>query len=302
MLAIRRKVTLFFALLALAAAPAKAQDRQHELFKKLHLVTSPVTLGDGVATLKPGPAFAYLSPADAEVFLTQLWRNEQGSGRQSLGVLLPLDADALGSDAWAIVLDYKADGYVSDADAKTIDYDKLLQQMQQDTGQSSKRREQNGLGAVAPLGWAKRPCYDPATHKLYWAKRLRFGGDDQETLNYFIRALGRSGVLQLNVVAPMGRLSIVDRRLPELLATVAFNPGYTYGEFDPKLDRTAGYTIAGLIAGGVLAKAGFFKAFWLGILALKKFGIVGVVALFGAISTFFKRLFGRRAPGPTDNS
>jgi len=46
---------------------------------------------------------------------------------------------------------------------------------------------------------------------------------------------------------------------------VSFNPGDTYGEFDPKIDSTAGYTIAGLIAGGVLAKAGFFKALWLGI-------------------------------------
>jgi uncharacterized membrane-anchored protein len=292
---IRRKLILFLGLLALLAGPAAAQDRQHELFKKLHLVTTPVTLGGGVATLKPGPDFAYLNPADAEVFLTQIWQNERGSGSESLGVLVPRDVDVLSDDGWAIIIDYSSDGYVSDADAKTIDYDKLLKEMQNDTVESSKEREKDGLDSVELLGWAKRPTYDPASHKLYWAQRLRFGGNDGETLNYYIRALGRKGVLQLNVVASMGQLAMVDRRLPEILPMVSFNPGYTYAEFDPKVDSTAGYTIAGLIAGGVLAKAGFFKALWLGILALKKFIVVGVLAAVGAISTFFKKLFRRRS-------
>jgi len=72
---IQCKFSLFIGLLALVltASPAAAQDRAHDLFKELHLATTPVTLGDGVATQKPGPDFAYLSPADAEVFLTQIW-------------------------------------------------------------------------------------------------------------------------------------------------------------------------------------------------------------------------------------
>jgi uncharacterized membrane-anchored protein len=50
----------------------------------------------------------------------------------------------------------------------------------------------------------------------------------------------------------------------------------------------ATYGLAALIAGGVLAKAGFFKLLIAGALAAKKFVIIGVVALI----SFIKKLFG----------
>jgi uncharacterized membrane-anchored protein len=277
-------------LLALIVAPARAQQ-ERELFKKLHMQAGAVTLGDGIATLKVGPNFGYLDPHDAEIFLSQIWGNPKGSGAGSLGLLVPKDVDALGGNGWAVVIDFDSSGYVSDADAGKIDYDQLLKKMQQETAEASKERVDEGLDSMALLGWAKKPYYDPATHKLYWAKRLRFGDEKENTLNYNIRALGRRGVLVLNVVGSMDQLSMVDRRLPEILGMVSFNPGHTYAEFNPSVDQTAAYTLAGLIAGGVLAKAGFFKALLIGILALKKFIILGAVAAFGAIGAVVKRLF-----------
>jgi len=284
--------------LVLAFAPARAQDQGHDLLKKLHYITGQVPLG-GVATLKVGPNFTYINPGDSEILLAQLWGNDAGSGGRTLGTLLPRDVDPLGDAPWGIVIEYDEDGYVSDADAKTIDYDKLLKQMQQDTVEASQEREKEGLATVALLGWAKRPYYDAATHKLYWAKRLHFGDAKEDTLNYDVRALGRRGVLILRVVSSIDDLQMIERRLPEILGMVSFNPGQTYAEFDPKVDRTAEYTIAGLIAGGVLAKVGFFKALWLGILAFKKFIIIGALAVFGAIGSFFKKLFGRGSAAPS---
>jgi uncharacterized membrane-anchored protein len=276
-------------LLALIVAPAQAQQ-EREIFKKLHMQAGTVTLGDGVATLKIGPNFGYFDAHDAEIFLTQIWGNPKGSGAESLGLLVPKDVDALGSSGWAIVIDFDPSGYVSDADAGKIDYDQLLKKMQQQTAEASKERVDQGLDSMALLGWAKQPSYDSATHKLYWAKHLRFGNEKEDTLNYNIRALGRRGVLVLNVVGSMDQLSMVDRRLPEILGMVSFNQGHTYAEYNPSVDKTAAYTLAGLIAGGVLAKAGFFKALLIGILALKKIIIFGALAMFGAISAFVKRL------------
>jgi uncharacterized membrane-anchored protein len=276
--------------LALLAAPAWAQQ-ERALFEKLRMQSGAVTLGDGIATLKVGPNFGYLDPHDAEIFLTQIWGNPKGSGTDSLGLLVPKDVDALGSNGWAVVIGFDPSGYVSDADAGKIDYDQLLKKMQQETAEASKERADEGLDSMVLLGWAKKPSYDPVTHKLYWAKRLRFGEEKGDTLNYNIRALGRRGVLVLNVVGSMDQLSMVDRRLPEILGMVSFNQGHTYAEFNPSVDQTAAYTLAGLIAGGVLAKAGFFKALFIGILALKKFLIFGAVAMFGAIGAFVKRLF-----------
>jgi uncharacterized membrane-anchored protein len=211
---------------------------------------------------------------------------------------MPKDVDALGSGGWAVVIDFDASGYVSDEDAGKIDYDQLLKKMQQETAEASKERVDQGLDSMALMGWAKKPSYDRATHKLYWAKRLHFGDEKEDTLNYDIRALGRRGVLVLNVVGSMDQLSMVDRRLPEILAMVSFNQGHTYAEFNPSVDQTAAYTLAGLIAGGVLAKAGFFKALLIGILAFKKVLVLGAVAMFGAVGAVVKRLFrDNRSPG-----
>jgi hypothetical protein len=46
------------------------------------------------------------------------------------------------------------------------------------------------------------------------------------------------------------------------------------------------------VAGGIAAKAGFFKLLWVGILAFKKFIIIGVAALVGIVMKFYKKASG----------
>jgi uncharacterized membrane-anchored protein len=53
--------------------------------------------------------------------------------------------------------------------------------------------------------------------------------------------------------------------------------------------------VAGLIAGAVAAKAGFFKLLWVAILALKKFLIAGVAAL----GVVLRRVLGKKKATPT---
>jgi uncharacterized membrane-anchored protein len=98
-------------------------------------------------------------------------------------------------------------------------------------------------------------------------------------------------VLDLTVVAGMQQLAMVDKRMDEVLAMVSFNIGNRYAEFNPELDKVAGYGIAGLIAGGVLAKAGFFKF----LIALWKPIAIGVVVLVGALGKLFFRRRGGTA-------
>jgi uncharacterized membrane-anchored protein len=166
--------------------------------------------------------------------------------------------------------------------------------MQQATRDSNKERRKQGYEPIELVGWAKPPYYDSQAKKLYWAKRLRFGGDSEDTLNYMIRALGRSGVLELTVVASMQQLPAIDGRINEMLGMVSFKPGSTYAEFSPGVDRTAEYGIAGLIAGGLLAKAGFFKVLLAGAAALWKPIAIGAVVIFGVVGRFLRRLSGRR--------
>ncbi len=287
-------------LLALAAAavlivtPHWARADERQVLESLKFQSGTITLGSNLANLSLTPNFQYLSPADTKRFLVEVWRNPPEAAEGTLGAIVPAKVDLTGGEGWAIIISYDDSGHVSDDDAAGIDYDQLLKDMQQSTRDANEERKKEGYEPIELVGWAKPPYYDSQGKKLYWAKRLRFGTDAGETLNYSIRALGRSGVLELTVVASMEQLRVVNGRIKEVLGMVAFNPGSTYAEFNPGVDRVAEYGIAGLIAGGILAKAGFFKFLIAGLIALWKPIAVGAVIIFGAIGSFIRRLFGRR--------
>jgi uncharacterized membrane-anchored protein len=136
------------------------------------------------------------------------------------------------------------------------------------------------------LGWAEPPHYDATSHKLYWAKELKFGAAQDHTLNYAIRILGRRGVLQLNAVSSIGQLAAVKEGTPDVLAAVEFNEGHRYTDYLPGTDKAAAYGIGGLILGSAAAKAGLFKGIWLALLASKKLIFGGLVALGALVKKF----------------
>jgi uncharacterized membrane-anchored protein len=209
-------------------------------------------------------------------------------------MLIPAGMTPLSSNCWVVTIDYDEDGYVKDGDAGKINYDDLLKQMQKSVEESNKVREEKGYPTAQLLGWAAPPHYDATTHKLYWAKRLRFSSADGDTLNYNIRMLGRKGVLELNAIASIDQFQEIDAQTPEILGMVDFKEGNRYADFDPKVDKVATYGLATLVAGGALvaaAKLGFLKVIWLAILAAKKFIIIGFIAVVG----FFKKLFKRKS-------
>jgi len=282
--------------LAIAAAaaflfvPHGARADERDVLESLKFQSGTVTLGSNLASLSLTPNFQYLDPTDTKRFLVEVWRNPPQAAEGNLGAIVPANVDLTTSEGWAIIISYDDSGHVSDDDAAGIDYDQLLKDMQKDTRDNNEERKKEGYEPIELLGWAKPPYYDSQAKKLYWAKRLKFGTDAEETLNYSIRALGRTGVLELTVVAGMQQLPAIDGRINEILGMVTFNPGSTYAEFSPGVDKVAEYGIAGLIAGGILAKAGFFKF----LIALWKPIVAGAVIFFGAVGSFIKRLLGRQ--------
>jgi uncharacterized membrane-anchored protein len=191
-----------------------------------------------------------------------------------------------------VTIDYSEDGYVKDNDASKINYDDLLKKMQKGIAANNPEREKAGYPAITLVGWAAPPHYDSATHKLYWAKDLKFQGEDEDTLNYSIRMLGRRGVLELNAIASLDQLATIDAETPQILGMVNFQEGNRYDDFDPKVDKVAKYGIATLVAGGALAaaaKLGLLKGLWVFILAAKKFIIIGVIAVVAFVKKIFRR-------------
>jgi uncharacterized membrane-anchored protein len=275
--------------LMLASATLAAQDSvsPEEFESKLAYKTGTVSLPGGMATLTLPQSFRYLGEQDSRKLLVA-WGNPPESGEGVLGMLVPSGLSPLSEDGWAIVITYDEDGYVSDEDAKTLDFDKMLTDMQAQASETNELREKEGFELVMLVGWAEPPHYDAKAHKLYWAKELKFGSATDHTLNYAIRILGRRGVLQLNAVSSIGQLETVKARTPDVLAAVEFNEGHRYADYLPGTDKAAAYGIGGLIVGSAAAKAGLFKGIWLALLASKKLVIAGVVAL----AAFLKKLLG----------
>jgi len=254
------------------------------IWDSLDRKTGEVKLPNGVATLKVPDNFYYLNPTDTNKVLTEVWGNPPGPQKQ--GMLFPAGMTPFDQDAWGVTIDYSEEGYVEDKDADKIDYDDLLKDMQAGTDEVNKERVRQGYEAIELVGWASKPYYDKAEHKLHWAKELKFGKQDINTLNYNIRVLGRKGFLELNFIAGMDQKAVIDDQIKSVLAMAEFNSGYRYDEFNPSMDKIAAYGIGGLVAGKVLAKTGLFVGL---LLALKKFWIILAVAAAGIFGRLFKR-------------
>ena len=221
------------------------------------------------AFIETGLNLNYLDATDAQRLLTEGWGNPPDD--RVLGMLLPSGISPFDFEkGWGVVVTYADEGYVSDKEANKIDFDKMLKDMQRGTIEANKTREEAGYETIELVGWATSPHYDSAEHKLYWAEEIKFGDMEKNTLNYNIRVLGRKGYLNLNVIGGIDQLSEIEMQIPDILQAVSFAEGSRYEDFNSATDKLAKYGIAGLIAGGVAAKAGFFAKIGLLLLGLKK--------------------------------
>ena len=243
--------------------------------------------GTGVELRVP-ESFYFLAAEDARRVLVDAWHNPPAMAERVLGMIFHASSTPA-DDTWGAVITYDDDGYVSDEDASGIDYAELLKNMQEGTVRSSEARVKEGYPSIRLIGWASPPFYDKATAKLHWAKELEFDGQDKHTLNYFVRALGRRGVLNVNFVAGMDQLPEIRSVIPSVLAMPEFTQGSKYADYVPSTDKVAAYGIGGLIAGGIAQKLGLFA---LAVAFLKKGWILIFLALGGAwkaLGRFFSR-------------
>jgi len=267
---------------------ARYQAYADSLVSNFNYQTGSIQIKDGLATLNLPEGFKFLDPTNSEIVLTDLWGNPPSSPENSsLGMVFREEGSPINLESYAINITWSEDGFIDDSDARSLDYDELLEQMIEDTKLESDQRVQMGYEAIALKGWASAPFYDEANKKLHWALDLQFGNEEEGTLNYNIRALGRKGYLQLNAIGDMTMLPMVQSDINHILPSVNFNEGNRYIDFDPSIDKVAAVGIGGLIAGKVLAKAGILAK--LGILLAKfwKIILVALVAIGAGVRRFF---------------
>ncbi|TGL18536.1 DUF2167 domain-containing protein [Leptospira levettii] len=284
----RHLTTILFGLF-LFTSTLFAEDDILKKVNDLNYQTGTVTIGDKLATIKVPKGFKFLDAKQSQFVLHEVWGNPLNEG--ILGMLFKSDQTPISDNfTYALTYSFSEDGYVSDSDANEINYDDLLKSMKEDISEGNEDRKKEGYPTMELVGWANKPYYDSSAKKLHWAKELQFEGDSVNTLNYNIRILGRKGILELNAISDIEKLKLVQSDIPAILASTEFNDGEKYSDYSPGVDKMAAYGIGGLIAGKVLAKAGFFALlvkFW-------KIIAIGAVAALG----FLKKLFTKKA----DNS
>ncbi len=288
--------TILISMASFASDPADSAEFVEAQLKKidsiestLHYKTGTITLGNGIATINVPQNYKFLQAAEAKFILEDVWGNLKG--QTPMGMLVPANSAASVAD-YAFIVEYQDMGYVKDDDANEINYDDLLMQLKEESAEANEERRREGIAAMDLMGWASKPYYDKTKNVLHWAKEYRVDGDEENTLNYDVRVLGRKGVLVLQAVSGMAQLDSVKQNIDPLLNAVTFTKGNAYADFDSKTDDVAAWTIGGLVAGKVLAKVGFFAV----IMKFLKFIILGVAAAGGAIWKWFK---GRRKEEPT---
>jgi uncharacterized membrane-anchored protein len=274
-----------------AAAKAQFEARMKALELQMHPKSGTISIPEAKAHLNLGDQFYFLPAADAKRVLVEAWGNPPDGLEDVLGLVFP--AGKTFTDAtWGAVVSYDDTGHVSDKDAASQDYNKVLSDMQEAAEADNDARKEQGYAPSHVMGWAQAPTYDSNSKTLIWARNIQFEGAGDNTLNYDVRTLGRTGVLSLNMVDVMPNLPVVQTAAAHLGTTVEFDPGARYADYNASTDKLADYGLAGLVAGGAgLAVAK--KAGLLGLLAifLKK-GIAVIAAGALGLGAWLKRKFG----------
>lgn len=250
--------------------------------KTIAYQTGDVKVQDfAVVTVPAG--YKFIPDSTARWIVTSLWENPADAASSVVGMLVPKDYALTNFDAWAFVMSWDESGYVKDKDANDIDYDDMLKEIQDGEKENNTERTAAGYSTIHLVGWASKPFYDGDNKVLHWAKELEFDGEGEHTLNYDVRILGRKGVLSMNAVGSMDQLADIKQHIPEIVHIARFTDGNRYTDFDPGVDKVAAYTIGGLVAGKLLAKAGLIA------LLLKNIKLVAL-ALFGIFAAGRKKI------------
>lgn len=215
-------------------------------------------------------------------------------GDNFLGLIWPQDEKA----HWIVTVSFEKSGYIRDEDAKDWKIDEMLEHLKQGTLEMNKARAERGVRELEVIGWAEAPNYDVENHRLIWSLAVQSkdaAPDEKQSVNYNTYALGREGYISLNLVTSLNEIEDLKPVAQTLLASLSFDEGKRYADYDPEKDHLAEYGLAALVGGVVAKKLGLFA---MAALFLGKFGkilAVFAMALFG----FFGKRFSRKKTDST---
>jgi uncharacterized membrane-anchored protein len=272
-----QRVVVPMLLLALCSAHAQEQPEETSPLDEFDWVLGPATVDIARrAEIDLPEGYTYLDSDDTEGLMA-LMQNPTSTEEYFFA---PEDL------RWWAVFSYEDSGYIRDDDE--IDAAELLKAIREGNRYANEERRQRGWPELRINGWQYPPFYETDTNRLAWA--ILGESEGVPFVNYNTRLLGRTGVMSAILVADPEQLDDAVVEFKAALSGFRYKAGQRYAEFRPG-DKVAAYGLAALVAGGgaaALTKSGLGKS-------LFKFLGLAAVAVFAALGSFIKRLFGRRA-------
>jgi len=265
--------------------------------RQLRLGPTDVSLA-GQATLRLPAGYGFIPEAQA-ADLMKAMGNRVGDGLQ--GLIVPAGQDQESAD-WFVVVSYDESGYIKDDDARTWNADELLSNIREGTEETNSERRSRGIPEIEVTGWIEKPQYDDANHRLVWSLGSRRKGDTSGSevgVNYNTLALGRQGYLSLNLVTGLAEVEGLKPVARTLLASLDFEQGRRYADFNADTDKVAEYGLAALVAGVAAKKLGLFAL--AAAFAVKFAKVIGVAAVV-ALASLRKLFGGREKSRPSDQA
>lgn len=280
--------TIACAALAQTPNPAPAQTAADKAFEEGRKVAKDgpqdIVLA-GQATLKLPEGYVYIPQPQATQILNAM--GNPGKDERLQGMVFPKD-----SGGWFMTVRFESSGYIKDDDAKDWNADDLLKNYREGTEDANIERAKMGVPGLEILGWAEKPAYSAATHRLVWAMSSREKGaatSEPQGVNYNTYALGREGYFSLNLVTDLKDLPTHKPAANTMLTALNFNDGKRYADFNSSTDKVAEYGIAALVAGVAAKKLGMFALIAAFFAKFAKVGILAALAFGGVIMKFFGR-------------
>ncbi|MBB4220891.1 DUF2167 domain-containing protein [Variovorax guangxiensis] len=203
-----------------------------------------------------------------------------------VGAIFPADdAD------WMAVVKFVKEGYIKDDDAKDWNADDLLKSLKEGTEAANEERAKRGIPSIEVTGWAQKPQYDAAAHRLVWSALSKRKGttDGNQGVNYNTYALGREGYLSLNLITNAKDLDKYKPDASKLLGAIQYDDGKKYADFNSSTDKVAAYGLAALVAGAAVKKLGLFAIIAAFLAKFAKLAVVAGGAALWGIAKLFKR-------------
>ena len=246
------------------------------------------------AVLHLPKGYAYVPNPAASRFMTAIGNRVD---ENFLGLILPEGGEA----NWAAALAFQKSGYIRDDDAKSWNVDDMLKSIKEGADETNESRASRGIPELDVVGWAEPPDYDAVNHRLVWALTVSSRGapaDQPQSVNYNTYALGREGFVNLNLVTAINELEQRKPIAESLLASMEFNQGKRYEDFNADTDKAAGFGLAALVGGALVAKK--FGLFALASVFIAKFGKIIAIAAAALFGIFGKRMGKKKGTGSMD--